>query len=119
VARSDYHPHPQALPGFGQNAEGSHERAAERSAVNEGISTGNDQGRTRHRKPTTADHQKTLSIFVVVYKLLDTINTDQTIIFPITLQQGYWYIMVGIHLDANYIFCELMTNQTKGKMITV
>ncbi len=55
----------------------------------------------------------------MVYKLLDTINTDQTIIFPITLQQGYWYIMVGIHLDANYIFCELMTNQTKGKMITV
>jgi hypothetical protein len=26
--------------------------------------------------------------------------------------------MVGIHLDANYIFCELMKNQTEGKMIT-
>jgi hypothetical protein len=32
-------------------------------------------------------------------------------------QQGYRYIMVGIHLDANYIFCELMKNQTEGKMI--
>jgi hypothetical protein len=26
--------------------------------------------------------------------------------------------MVGIYLDANYTFCELMKNQTKGKMIT-
>jgi hypothetical protein len=26
--------------------------------------------------------------------------------------------MVSIHLDANYIFCELIKNQTKGKMIT-
>ncbi len=25
--------------------------------------------------------------------------------------------MVGVHLDANYIFCELIKNQTKGKMI--
>ncbi len=25
--------------------------------------------------------------------------------------------MVGIHLNANYIFCKLMKNQTKGKMI--
>jgi hypothetical protein len=39
-------------------------------------------------------------------------------VFPITSQQNYWYIMVGIHLDANYIFCKLMKNRTKGKMIT-
>jgi hypothetical protein len=26
--------------------------------------------------------------------------------------------MVGIHLDANYIFCKLMKIKTKGKMIT-
>ncbi len=26
--------------------------------------------------------------------------------------------MVGKHLDANYIFCELMKNQTEGEMIT-
>jgi hypothetical protein len=25
--------------------------------------------------------------------------------------------MVGIHPDANYIFCKSMKNQTKGKMI--
>jgi hypothetical protein len=63
--------------------------------------------------------KKHYNIFIVVYKLLDTVHTDQTNPFPITSQQGYWYIMVGIHLDANYIFCKLMKNQTKGKMITV
>jgi hypothetical protein len=62
--------------------------------------------------------KKHYNIFVVMYKLLDTVHTDQTSTFSITLQQGYWYIMVGIHLDANYIFCKLMNNQTKGKMIT-
>jgi hypothetical protein len=54
--------------------------------------------------------KKHYEIFVLVYKLLDTVHTDQTGQFPITSQQGYWYIMVGIHLDANYIFCKLMKN---------
>jgi hypothetical protein len=57
---SNYHPHPQALPQFGQNAEGTHERAAEKSAVNKGTSTSNDQGRTGHSKPTHTDHQNAL-----------------------------------------------------------
>ncbi len=57
--------------------------------------------------PTIKKHY---NIFVVVYKLLDTIHTDQAVAFPITSQQGYWYIMVGIHPDANYIFCKLMKN---------
>ncbi len=48
--------------------------------------------------PTIKKHY---DIFVVVYKLLDTVHIDQTSIFPITSQQGYWYIMVGIHLDTN------------------
>jgi hypothetical protein len=96
VARSDYHPHPQALPQFRQSAEGTHERAAERSAVDEVISTGNDQGRTRHRKPTTADHQKALQN-LRLYELLDTVHTDQTGVFLITSQQNYQYIMVGGH----------------------
>ncbi len=66
--------------------------------------------------PTTKKHY---NIFVVVYKLLDTDHMDQTIAFPITLQQGYLYIMVGIHLDAKYIFCKLIKkNKTKGKTIT-
>jgi hypothetical protein len=65
--------------------------------------------------PTITKHYE---IFIVVYKLLDTIHTDQTGPFPITSQQGYWYIIVSIHLGADYIFCKLMKNQTKGKMIT-
>ncbi len=65
--------------------------------------------------PTIKNHY---DIFGIVYELLDTVHTDQTGTFPIILQQGYWYIMVGVHLDANYIFCEIMKNQTKGKMIT-
>jgi hypothetical protein len=62
--------------------------------------------------------KKHYNIFVMVYKLLDTVHTDQTRAFMITSQQGFWYIMVGIHLDANYIFCKLMKNKTKGDMIT-
>ncbi len=65
--------------------------------------------------PTIKKHY---DIFVVVYELLDTVHTDQTGPFPITSQQGYWYIMVDIHLDANYIFCKLMKNKTEGEMIT-
>jgi hypothetical protein len=57
-------------------------------------------------------------IFVKIYKLSETIHTDQMGTFPITSQRGYRYIMVGIHLDANYIFCELMKNRTEGAMIT-
>jgi hypothetical protein len=64
--------------------------------------------------PTIKKHH---DIFVMVYKLLDTIHTDQTSAFPITSQQGYWYFMVSIYLDANYIFCKLMKNLTKGKNI--
>jgi hypothetical protein len=47
--------------------------------------------------------KKDYNIFVVVYKLLETVYADQTSMFLIMPQQGYWYIMVGIHLDANYI----------------
>jgi hypothetical protein len=64
--------------------------------------------------PTIKKHY---NIFVVVYVLFDTVHTNQTGPFPITSKQGYWYIMVGIHLDTNYIFCKLIKNQTKDKMI--
>jgi hypothetical protein len=62
--------------------------------------------------PTIKKHY---DIFIMVYKLLDAIHTDQTGAFLITSQQGYQYIMVGIHLDANYIFCELMKNRKKAR----
>jgi hypothetical protein len=61
--------------------------------------------------------KKQHDIFAVIYKLTEEIHTDQMGAFPITSQHGYQYIMVGIHLDANYIFCELMKNRMEDKMI--
>jgi hypothetical protein len=61
--------------------------------------------------------KKQHDIFVLIYELADEIHTNQTGAFPITSQCGYQYIMVGIHLDVNYIFCKLMKNRTENKMI--
>jgi hypothetical protein len=54
-----------------------------------------------------------------VVDLTDEINTDQMGAFPHTSQRGNRYIMVAIHLDANYIFAEPMKNRTEGEMIRV
>ncbi len=37
--------------------------------------------------------------------------------FLVTSQWGYRYILVGIHIDGNYIFCEMMKNRMEGEMI--
>jgi hypothetical protein len=76
-------------------------------------------------KPGTKDppqkivgNKKMDNIFVKIYALAEEIHTDQTGAFPVTSQQGYRYMMVGIHIDANYIFYKPMKNRTEGKMIT-
>ena len=56
-------------------------------------------------------------IFVRVEDLAESIHSDQTGAFPYTSQRGNRYLMVAIHLDANYIFCETMKNRTEGEMI--
>ncbi len=61
--------------------------------------------------------KKQHAIFVVNYELTEEVHTNQTGAFPITSQRGYRYIMVGIHLDANYIFFQLMKNRTEKEMI--
>jgi hypothetical protein len=108
----------QALPWFGQNAEGTHEKAAERSAVDKGISIGNNQGRTGNSKPTTADHQKAL------WHLCRGVQTvghcphrpNQHIPNHVTTRL---LVHNGGHPSGHkLIFCKLMKNQTKGKMIT-
>jgi hypothetical protein len=71
-------------------------------------------------EPGTKDTPPTIikwydNIFVKVTDLTDTIHTNQTSAFPITVQQGYRYIMVGVHLDSNYIFCELMKNKKRAR----
>ena len=72
---------------------------------------------TKHAPHPPAPTTKLSDIFTKTYKLTETIHTDQTGAFPVTSQRGYRYIMVGIHLDANYIFCETMKNRTEGEMI--
>jgi hypothetical protein len=58
-------------------------------------------------------------IFIHVVDLTKEIHTNQTGAFPHTSQRGNRYIMVAIHLDANYIFAEPMRNRTEGEMIRV
>jgi len=57
------------------------------------------------------------NIFVRVEDLAESIHSDQTGAFPYTSQCGNRYVMVSIHLDANYIFNEPMKNRTEGEMI--
>jgi hypothetical protein len=73
---------------------------------------------TEDPPPKLVGIEKMDNIFVKIYKLAEEIHTDQTGVFPVTSQRGYRYIMVGIHIDANYIFCKLMKNRTEGDMIT-
>jgi hypothetical protein len=58
-------------------------------------------------------------IFVQVEDLNEEIHTNQTVAFTYTSQRGNCYIMVTIHLDANYIFAKPMKNRTEGAMIRV
>jgi hypothetical protein len=51
--------------------------------------------------------KKQHDIFVVNYELAEEVHTNQTGAFPVTSQCGYRYIMVGIHLDVNYIFLQI------------
>jgi hypothetical protein len=57
------------------------------------------------------------NIFICVKDLAESIHSDQTGTFPYTLQQGNQYVMIAIHLDANYIFCEPMKNRSEDEMI--
>jgi hypothetical protein len=72
---------------------------------------------TEHSPLPTTPIKQHDDIFVHVTNLTDTIHTNQMGAFPLTSQQGYRYIMVRIHLDCNYIFCELMKNRTEDKRI--
>jgi hypothetical protein len=56
------------------------------------------------------------NIFIKVKDLSKTIHTDQTDGFPFTSQCRNRYIMMTIHLDANYIFVEAMKNRTQENM---
>jgi hypothetical protein len=56
-------------------------------------------------------------IFVCLEDLAESIHSDQTAAFLYTSQRGNRYVMIAIHLDGNYIFCESIKNRTEGEMI--
>jgi hypothetical protein len=66
-----------------------------------------------HHIPITKTHEA----FFRIEDLYDLIHTNQTGAFPFTSQQGNRYIMVAIHLDANYIFVEPMHGRSREEMI--
>jgi hypothetical protein len=66
-----------------------------------------------HQIPITKTHEA----FFRIDDLTNSIHTNQTGAFPFTSQQGNRYIMVAIHLDANYIFVEPMRSRLKEEMI--
>jgi hypothetical protein len=59
------------------------------------------------------------NIFVRINDLAESIHSNQTGAFPYTSQQGSRYVMIAIHLNANYIFCEPMKNRSEDEMIEV
>ena len=65
--------------------------------------------------PPPTDIIQHQDIFFYIEDLSNTIHTDQTGGFPYTSQRGNWYIMVAIHLDANYIFNEPMKKEQKDR----
>jgi hypothetical protein len=60
---------------------------------------------------------KTHKAFFRIEDLSSSIHTKQIGVFPFTSQCGNRYIMVAIHLNANYIFVKPMSSRSKEEMI--
>ena len=56
-------------------------------------------------------------MFINIVDLKEVMYTDQTGKFPYLSSKGNGYVMVGYHIDANYIFQEPMKNRTERQMI--
>ena len=61
--------------------------------------------------------QKEHDVFFKIIDLKETVYTYQTGKFTYLSSKGNRYIMVAIHVDANYIFMEAMMNRTEAQMI--
>ncbi len=66
-----------------------------------------------HHIPITKTHKA----FFRIEDLSNLIHTNQTRAFPFTFQWDNRYIMVAIHLNANYIFVKPMHSRSKEEMI--
>ena len=52
-----------------------------------------------------------------IIDLKEEIYTDQKGQFPFKSNKGNRYVMVAIHIDASYMFMEVMKNRTSDHMI--
>jgi hypothetical protein len=66
-----------------------------------------------HHIPLTKTHKA----FFCIDDISNLIHNDETGAFPFTFQQDNRYIMVAIHLNANYIFVKPMQSRSKKEMI--
>ena len=110
-----HHAHdPQSLPRFRQNFKGhtKGQRQGIRSTKPPELTA--TQG--DNDKPTALSEACTNGIFTHIADLTKSIHTDQTGAFPYTSQRGNRYIMVAIHLDANYILVAPMRNRAESDM---
>ncbi len=89
-------------------------RSTKQKALNKLVETA---AASLHSATLKAPIVKHSDIFVCIEDLSDTIHSDQTGGFPYTSQHGKRYIMVAIHLDANYIFNKPMKNRTEEEMM--
>ena len=59
----------------------------------------------------------------VFFKIVDTwdpkykIYSDQTGKFPVRSRAGYWYIMVMVEIDSNYVLLQPMKNKSNEEMV--
>jgi hypothetical protein len=124
MARPDHSGTPQILPRLRGDAKRAHERPATRNPFNKAKSIrspGESKKLVKIKvEPGTEEvlpAKRHNDIFVRVEDLAESIHSNQTGTFPYTLQQGNRYIMIAIHLDANYIFCKPMKNRLEDEMI--
>jgi len=102
------------LKGQRQGIQSTKQLALEKFIKNEEVKIKMEgKGSPIHQIPIT----KTREAFFRIDDLTNSIHTDQIGAFPFTSQQGNRYIIVAIHLNANYIFVEPIRNPMKEEMI--
>ncbi len=126
MAKTNGEAHQPLLPWFGRDSKRTFKRPTPRYLINKAKSIGENyrkqegQDQDRGRKITFLSHpthQSPWSFLLHREDLSNSIHNDQTGAFPFTSQQGNRYIMMAIHLDANYIFVEPMRSRSKEEMI--
>jgi hypothetical protein len=125
MAKTNGDAHQPILPRLGQDSERTPKGSTPRQPINKTKSIGENyrkhDGQDQNQGQKSPFHHipitKTHKAFFRIEDLSNLIHTNKTGAFPFTSQQSNRYIMVTIHLDANYIFVELMHSKSKEEMI--